>query len=158
MVEFTRFGRRPTGDIRNFPRKNALENSLLDFSTDKFQSEQILLLKQAVPEINKIYVIGSWGRGTAIPFISDLDFIIIPETSTETYAELNHPITMKTDFIIFNSVDIFTEFDFTVDDFLINLVENGGGFLTFEEPHIAYNLTDRQDIFLENGELRGLGL
>lgn len=164
MPEFTRFGRRPTGDIRNYPRKDTLENALLNFSTDKFEPEKILIFKNILKgiDIEKIYIFGSWGRGTAIPFISDLDvyFILNQFPSGDKQYKIDIPLILKTNFIVFNTVEIFpatSEIDTDSGEAINNLIKNLGS-LTYQEPHIAYNLTDRQDIFLENDKIKGLGL
>lgn len=103
------------------------------------------------------------GRGRAIPFTSDLDLIFVLDQITPEIKDakiIDSPMDIKTNFIVFNGVQIFTATskintdDITAVNNFITELE----WLTYQEPHIAYNLTDRQDIFIENGELQGLGL
>lgn len=150
MIE--RLGRRPTGDIRNFPRKDVLEEAITTFSTDKFETDKALMAQKQIQGVNKIYIIGSWGRGRAIPFVSDLDAIVVAD-KIETDES---PISMDTSFVVFDEVDIFTSPGVSATEFMLTDINMGTGFLNSKQPHLAYNLTDRRDIKIKNGEIVGL--
>lgn len=133
-MSFERFRRTYTGDIRNFPRKDQLEEDLRSgeiFSSERRRED----LMRRMGDVRKVYIIGSWGRGTAIPFISDLDILYLAEANIGLALGLD---TRK--YVIFPNTDVFSRS--TLEQIEDTMKDNFQG----TENALAYNLTERKNV------------
>lgn len=160
LSDLERLGRRPTGDIRNFPRKDRLEE----------QIQRAIIDSTEVQVVERIIVHGSWGRGKAVPFSSDLDIIAqVRPVPSPTGGSGEYRWKFWTDeynrFLVFNGFDIWLTFsenyiDDMKDDPMAPFGEEPYRYSTEnvmerlvseKEPHIAYDLTLRETIEIGRG-------
>lgn len=146
------------GDIRNFPRKNQLEEDIIK-SVKNSYSKSI--------SVRKIIIFGSYGRGTAIPFVSDLDVQLLINSINEKDKDdifrqtrrfqlmINEErISLDKLYVLFNKADIIPYIN---EDRLVEAMQNS--IPVESEESIAYNLTDGQTIRISRrGEIKGLNL
>ena len=140
------------GDVRTYPRKEALERDIRKAIANVVDGEV---------GVGDIYVIGSWGRGNAMPRSSDLDVIFIVQScepdksmaykftrSDTPCSEQIFEETMTGDIKLpgihprFDGVDLIPSE--SRSEFRNDMVE----FLRSDEPNKGYNLTEREDVYM----------
>lgn len=139
---------RLVGDIRNFPRKDTLEEDIISTVEKAFN----------IPvTVKRIIIFGSWGNGSAKPFRSDLDVNVIldnPEgdvLSREFQSQIefkqhdllsNHTLTRR--YALFDGADILMNGSNTNVEEVMRIALTDGN-------KKAYDLTNRTDIKLDSG-------
>lgn len=134
--------RGPLGDIRNFPRKESLTEDIIDLVENR-ELNHLIELSTIPPEENilveKIVIYGSWGRGTATPFVSDVDILVLADGRNES-GPFVPPFDISTRYVLFREEDIFVYFN--EEEFEEELTR----FIRQKEPHIAYDIANRENI------------
>ena len=138
---------RIAGDIRNFPRKDALEEDIAHTVKDVFDMPVT---------VERVIIFGSWGNGTAKPFRSDLDVnVVINNPDGDVLSrdfqsqiefkqqELLANTLLTRSYVLFDGADILIHGTNTSMEGLMKASLTDGN-------KKAYDLTNRVDIHLDS--------
>lgn len=136
--------KRVIGDIRRFPRKGSLQDRIKETVEEGELKSIVGMDTVEEAKVEEIIIYGSWGRGTANPFISDLDVAVLASGGGGTDPFVPEYGGVDLNFILFGGEDIFVYFD--ESKYRNQIID----FMQENEPNIAYNLMGRKTVTAED--------